>query len=141
MATKAPAKSATAGKRDERPGVLDEIFADVKGLLAKYAPPFEVRSDAKAGYHLWKTKPIVIDGRKRKEVYFAGVIPQQGYVGLYYMPVYVDADVKAMFKPELLSVLKGKSCFHLKERDPVLMRQIKSALADGFKMYKREGWV
>lgn len=139
MATKAPATPPQIVS--EKAVVLEAIFADVKALLAKYAPPFEVRTDEKGGYHLWKTKAIVIDGRKRKEVYFAGVIPQKGYVGFYYMPVYADADVKALFKPELLSLLKGKSCFHLRKNDPVVVKEIRRALADGVKLYKQRGWV
>lgn len=117
------------------------IFAELHGLLSKYAPPFEERSDAKGGYHLFSVKDIVVNGRKRSELHFASIIPQKGYIGFYYMPVYVDSDVKAMFKPELLALRKGQSCFYVKKQDPVVMKQIKTALADGFKMYKQRGWV
>ena len=120
---------------------LKAVFAEVKALLAKFAPPFEPRSDAKGGYHLWSNKPAVAHGRKRDEIYFAGAVPQKGYVGFYYMPVYAEPDVKAMFKPELLSLLKGKSCFYVKQRDPVVMKQIKSALSDGLRLYNRNKWV
>ncbi len=141
MATNAPTKrspSKTSAKKVELP---DGIFAEMKALLAKYTPPFEVRTDEWGGYHLWKTKPMVVHGRKRKEIYFAGVIPRKGYIGFYYMPIYAEVEVKEMFKPELLSLLKGRSCFHLKTQDAVILKQIKQALADGFKIYKREGWV
>jgi hypothetical protein len=132
-ATKARPRDATA----ERAAIFDEV----KAMLAKYSPPFEVRTDATGGYHLWKTKPLVIEGRKRSEVYFAGVIPQKSYVGFYYMPVYTAPEQKKVFEPELLSLLKGKSCFHVKALDPALKKQIRQALADGFKMYKQRGWV
>jgi hypothetical protein len=80
-----------------------DIFDEVVSLLAKYSPPFEVRRDAKNGYHLWSTKPVEIDGRKQKELFFAGVISQKNYVGFYYMPVYTDPERKELFKPELLA--------------------------------------
>jgi hypothetical protein len=117
------------------------IFDEVVSLLSPYAPPFEVRRDAKDGYHLWSNKPVEIDGRKHKELFFAGVIPQKSYVGFYYMPVYTDPERKAMFKPELLARLKGKSCFHLRTLDHEMTQQIEKALADGFKLYKDRGWV
>jgi len=119
----------------------DAIFDEIVALLSKYSPPFEVRRDTKGGYHLWSQKPVVIEGRKEKEVYFAGVIPQKAYVGLYYMPVYAEPEQKAIFKPELLARLKGKSCFHLRRMDPELKAQIRDALSAGFKMYEDRGWV
>jgi hypothetical protein len=118
-----------------------EVFDEVVSLLSKYSPPFEVRRDARNGYHLWSNKPVVIDGRKHKELFFAGVIPQKNYVGFYYMPVYTDPERKALFKPELLDRLKGKSCFHLLKLDPEIRAQISAALEDGFKLYKDRGWI
>ena len=117
------------------------IFDEVVSMLEAYSPPFEVRRDTKDGYHLWSTKPVVIDGRKYKEFFFAGVVPQKHYIGFYYMPVYTDPERKTLFKPELLARLKGKSCFYLTKLDPELKEQLKDALEDGFKLYKERGWI
>ena len=61
--------------------------------------------------------------------------------GFYFMPVYAEADLKAVFAPELLKLLKGKSCFHIKKLDPALLDQIKSALQVGYEAYQARGWV
>ena len=129
-------RSRVAETVDQR-AVVDELIA----LLANYAPPFALRQDDKGGYHLWSEKDVVIDGRKRSEVFFASVIPQKGYVGFYYMPVYAEPEMKAMFAPELLSLLKGKSCFHIRQLDRALTKQIRDALASGYTMYRERGWV
>lgn len=141
MTTKALPRRTSGATSEPKAAALDGIFSEMKALLAKYSPPFEVRTDEWGGYHLWKTKAMVVHGRKRKEIYFAGVIPRKDYVGFYYMPIYAEVQVKEMFKPELLSLLKGRSCFHLKNQDALVMKQIKQSLADGLKLYKREGWV
>jgi len=120
---------------------LHTIFAALKGLLAAYAPPLVPKMDDASHYDLWSVKDLVIEGRKRREVYFAGLIIQKGYVGLYYMPVYADAEMKAAFAPELLKLLKGKSCFHVKRLTPELLGQIESALKIGFEAYQARGWV
>jgi hypothetical protein len=86
-------------------------------------------------------KPVVIDGRKKDELWFAAILVQKGYVGFYYMPVYAAPDMKKVFKPELLKCLKGKSCFHIKKQDPVIMTQIKESLKIGYAMYKERGWI
>ena len=117
------------------------IFEALKDLLSPYAPPLVPKMDDTSHYDLWSIRDLVIEGRKRKEVYFAGLSIQKGYVGFYFMPVYAEADLKAVFAPELLKLLKGKSCFHIKKLDPALLDQIKSALQIGYQTYQNRGWV
>ncbi len=92
-------------------------------------------------FDLWSLKPVVIDGRKRKEIFFAGLIIQKDYVGFYFMPIYAETELKTVFKPELLRLLKGKSCFHIKKLDDELLRQIEAALKVGYEMYQQRDWV
>ena len=125
----------------ETTGELTTIFTFLKALLAAYAPPLTSKRDEPGYYDLWSVKDLVIEGRKRKEVYFAGLIIQGGYVGFYFMPVYAEAEIKAIFAPELLRLLKGKSCFHIKRLTPELLAQIEAALKVGFEMYQQRGWV
>ena len=120
---------------------LDEIFSTLKGLMQPYAPPLQPKKDEAGDYDLWSVRDLEIDGRKRKEVYFCGLIIQKGYVGFYYMPVYADTDLKQVFGPRLLGLLKGKSCFHIRRLDDELVEQIRSALQVGFKAYRERGWV
>ena len=120
---------------------LSTIFQALKGLLSAYAPPLVPKMDDATHYDLWSIKDVVIEGRKRKEIYFAGLIIQKGYVGFYYMPVYADAELKAVLAPELLKLLKGKSCFHVKKLTPELLGQIEAALKIGYDAYQQRGWV
>ncbi len=120
---------------------LNEIFLELRGLLARYSPPFQPKTDNERWYDLYSVKDLIIEGRKRKEVYFAGIIIQKSYVGFYFMPVYAEPEVKAFFKPKLLSKLKGKSCFHIRDLTPELREQISEALERGFDLYKERGWV
>lgn len=117
------------------------LFEEARKLLAPYSKHFTVRHDEPGYYDLWSERDLVIEGRKRKEVYFAGLIIQKSYVGFYYMPVYAQQDIEAMFGPELLATKKGKSCFYLRELTPELARQIKEALARGLELYRERGWV
>ena len=120
---------------------LTAIFESLKALLAVYAPPLTPKRDEPGYYDLWSLNDLVIEGRKRREVYFAGLIIQKGYVGFYYMPVYAETEIKAIFAPELLGLLKGKSCFHIKRLTPALLAQIEAALRAGYEMYRERGWV
>jgi len=120
---------------------LLKIFKKLKAILKKYEKPLKPKYDLNSKYDLWSFKDLEILGRKRKEVYFAGLIIQSNYVGFYYLPIYVDTKMKDIFEPELLSLLKGKSCFHIKELDAKLEKQIKKALKIGYSLYKKRGWV
>ncbi|MBN2388446.1 MAG: hypothetical protein JXB85_15625 [Anaerolineales bacterium] len=121
---------------------LQEMLAALKPLLQKYHPPLTPRRDEPGYYDLWSIKPVVIEGRRKKEVFFAALIIQKNYVGFYFMPVYADqALLKEVFAPQLLGLLKGKSCFHIRRLPPELIRQIETALAAGFRLYQERGWV
>ncbi len=120
---------------------LVPIYNKLKKLLKEYELPFKPKFDLDSKYDLWSFKDLEIAGRKRKEVYFAGLIIQSNYVGFYFMPIYTDTKLKDVFKPELLNLLKGKSCFHIKSLDEELEKQISQALKIGFKLYKKREWV
>lgn len=120
---------------------LIDIFGRLKRILKRFEDPLRPKYDLDSKYDLWSFKEVVIAGRKRKEVYFAGIIIHSRHVGLYYMPIYTDADLKDVFPPELLGLLKGKSCFHVKELDDELERQIERALEIGYELYKSRGWI
>jgi len=51
--------------------------------MKRYAPPFIARCDFESRYELWSEKDIEIEGRKRKEIYFVGLVIQSNYVGFY----------------------------------------------------------
>lgn len=46
-----------------------------------------------------------------------------------------------VFEPDLLKLLKGKSCFHIKKIDDKLIKQMKKALDIGYNLYNKRGWI
>jgi len=118
------------------------LFEELKALLVPYADRFTVRHDEPGGYDLWSERDVVVNGRKRNEVFFAGLIIQKSYVGLYYMPIYAEPEAAAaFFGAELLATLKGKSCFYIKKLTPEIRAQIELALAKGYELYQERGWA
>jgi peptidyl-prolyl cis-trans isomerase A (cyclophilin A) len=120
---------------------LVAIFRRLKAILKEYEGELRPKVDLDSKYDLWSFKEVVVEGRRKREVYFAGLIIQSRYVGLYYMPVYTDAGLKDVFRPRLLKLLKGKSCFHVKTLDAELEAQIREALDTGYRLYKERGWI
>lgn len=121
---------------------LVPIFNKLVELLSPYEKGSITKVGGKDGQILMiSKKEIEVADRKRDELYFASALVQKGYVGFYFMPVYSDTDIKEVFKPELLKLLKGKGCFHIKKADEEIYKQIKEALKMGYKIYKDKKWI
>ncbi|WP_316839552.1 hypothetical protein [Pedobacter gandavensis] len=119
-----------------------EIFQTIRATMQTYeALGFNNRVNSETAYELWSEKEVVVDGKKRLGWFFASVVIKKADVGFYFMPVYLEPEMKTTFGPKLLKHLKGKSCFHFKKLDVELVSMIESALAEGFKLYKEKGWV
>ena len=122
--------------------LLVPIFQEIKNLLMAYAKGnLVVRGGEGGQVAVVNETELIIDGKKRKEFWFAAALVQKGYVGFYFMPVYVCEPRKNSMPNELMKTLKGKSCFHITKHDPLIMVQIKEALKLGYEDYKKRGWV
>jgi hypothetical protein len=120
---------------------LTDTFSRLKKLLKRYEGPLTPKLDLESKYDLWSEKQVVVDGRKRSAVFFAGLMVQQDHVALHFMPVYVDAELANVFSPDMLQLLKGKACFHIVDLDENLTKGIEEALRVGFELYRERGWV
>lgn len=119
-----------------------EIFQTIRAVLQPYAAlGFNNRTNSETNYDLWSDRQVIIEGQEKHEVFFASVMIHKGHVGFYFMPVSAEPEMKKIFDPALLKLLKGKSCFHIKKLDDVLLEHIETALAEGYRLYKEKGWV
>ena len=119
------------------------LFDQLKGLLSRFEPPLVALVNERARYELKFDKDYQTRSEKTGKVlkkhglYFAGVIVQKHYVGLYFMPIYSHFDEFKNISPRLLKVLKGKSCFYVTSLDDVLRQEIKKMLNKGYRLYER----
>lgn len=126
---------------------LDEVYESLHKLLSRYAPPFKASGGtvrAKRSLQLTVPQAVTVPGAyggKPTELAMASIILQKGYVGLYFMPIYMNPALKKKLPPSLNKLLKGKTCFHIKKLDPDLLRNIEAALNEGMKCYEGLGWV
>ena len=134
----------TAAKPASKSVELDSVFDELKALLARYAPSFTVREGAvknKRDYHLKIQRPLVIDGKKKDDLWFASVIQQKDSVGFYLTALYGCDEVKAKLSPALLKQLDGKTCFHMKALTPELKKDVDAALKVALAAYKKRKWL
>jgi hypothetical protein len=137
-------KSTAAPKKRSLPKTGDEkaeIYKILKSILSKYSPPLSPISDTDRHYELLSKKPVDFMGIKRPGMYFASTKIQGGFVGLYLMHVYMKPQMLRDISPRLLKMLKGKTCFHIKKLDGELIKEIGSAVDQGFKCYQHLGLI
>jgi hypothetical protein len=139
--SKEPAPIKYSDKSAGQPEMV-RIFNDLSILLAPYEKGSIKKIGGQAGqFSLISGKEVEIAGRKQSELWFASLLIQKGYVGFYFLPVYVRPGFKDLVGKELLKTLKGKSCFHIKSADPVVYQQIEQALALAYEEWEKAGWV
>ena len=145
-AAKAPAKAAKQAP-PQLTTSLESVYFEIEEILKRHAPPFlfhEVGVQNKKNAQITVPKPVVIPGAyggKPVSVQLAAVILQKGYVGLYLMCIYMNDEAKKKLSPNLMRLLQGKSCFHVKKLDDGLRDDIEAALELGTKAYKDRGWL
>jgi hypothetical protein len=117
-----------------------ELFPEVRALLLPYANKFTVKGDSEKGYALYSVGEFLVFGRIFPEVFFASVQPMKGHLGFYFFPIYTHHN-EFKLDPELKKMLKGKSCFHVKEMNPELKKKLEALLKQGFELYKKCGML
>jgi hypothetical protein len=121
---------------------LVPIFEAIKKMLMIYGKGnLKVRGGEGGEIAVVNDTELFILGKKRKDMWFAAALIQKGYVGFYFMPIYIYTPMKNSIPTELMKCLKGKACFHITKNDPLIMEQIKDALQMGYEDYKKKGWV
>src|SRR5271154_6774537 len=129
------------------PSSLDYIFVTLQGLLEKHAPPFKpaiATMDGRRDYHLMVPQTVVIQGsygNKPTEIAMASLVLQKDFVGFYFMPIYLNPELKKRVPPTLLKLLKGKTCYHVKSIDDQLLIDVQAALDLGRKSFKDRDWI
>ena len=122
---------------------MQVIFETIKQLMLPYDKKGALKLYGGSGGKivLNSERPIVVNGKKMDQVWFVSMLVQKGFVGFYYMPMYMNDPMKKHFSAEFLKCLKGKACFHIKKNDPAIMQEIKKALQIGYAEYDKRGWV
>ncbi|ABE51440.1 hypothetical protein [Methanococcoides burtonii] len=117
------------------------IFNGLRFILSSYVPPLSVKIDESRRYDIYGTKPVQIGRTKKKDMFFAFIIIQKYHVGFYFSPIYTHKDRFDDATEELLHLLKGKSCFHIKRFNAAVFEDIRQLMDKGIKIYEEEGWV
>jgi hypothetical protein len=131
----------------EKQTSLQAIYEELHELLSEYAPPFVLEEDSikgKRDLHLQAPGPVIVPGKyggSPKVVGMASIILQKGYVGFYFLPIYLEPALAKKLSPGLRKLLKGKTCFYVRRLTPELKKDVRAALEIGKKDFAKRGWI
>ena len=128
---------------------LQDVFDQLRRLLESHEPGLEWRdayigSQAKIkkpAYHLYGKELVSVVGRKPEQIYFAGTVLNKNFVSLYFMPMYCHPDSFQEMDPRLKKLVKGKSCFNVRELDPEIIDKFDQTLELGRQLYHQSEWI
>jgi len=114
-----------------------EISEIIKNILKKYVPPLKIRKDSANAFEVWGTKETILGKKKIDGIYFATVVPKPKDARLYFFPIYTNPKEFENISGNLRKCLKGKSCFHIKNLDADLEKDIKLMIKTGVTIFKK----
>lgn len=118
-----------------------KIFLELRSILSSHVPPLVVTMDEEGSYEVSGDKKVKRGKKEIDNMFFASTIVQKRHVGFYFFPIYTHREEFDDVPENLMKLLKGKSCFHIKKYDESVFEQIGSMLEKGLEIYKKEGWV
>ena len=121
--------------------IRSKIFLDLKNILSKYADKLVESGNMESSYHLHGTIPAKVGKKDYYGIYFASAVIRTKSVALHFFPIYTHVSEFDKIDSKLRKCLKGKSCFHIKNDNEEIYKEIKNLLDLGLKVYRKEGWI
>ena len=122
---------------DER----NEIFHQLRLLLAECVPPLRAKADSPTLYDVCGTKTVTVAKKTVEGMYFASVAERKGATVLYFFPIYTHPKAFGGISADLKKCLEGKSCFHFQTLDPKLLAAVRDMVKAGLAIYRKDEWV
>lgn len=116
----------------------EEIQKGLITILSNQIPPLRIRKNNDEVFEVCGTREAMQGRQKVDGFYFASVVPKPKDIRLYYFPIYTHPEQFKDLSPTLRKMLKGKSCFHLKNLDQILLEEIEKMIQKGISLYLKD---
>ena len=120
---------------------LAEIQQFLKDALIAQKPALKITKNSEVTFEVTGTIEALQGKRKVDGLYFASVVPKPKDIRLYFFPIYTHVDAFKDISPALQKMLKGKSCFQIKNLDEDLKVEIMKMIQLGIKVFQKDGLI
>lgn len=119
------------------PQEFDELFAELRPLIARHASALKVIRDDPGDFQVETTR----EGPSGTRMWFGAVQTRASYVSVHLMPVYSHPDLLGGVSEDLRARMQGKSCFNFtpKTASRELLAELSKLVDDGLERYRADG--
>ncbi len=116
---------------------FDELFAELRPLLARHAGALVVIRDEPGDYQVETTH----SGPSGTRMWFGAVQARKSHVSVHLMPVHSHPDLLGAVSDELRERMQGKSCFNFTPQNatPQLLGELSELVDLGLERYRADG--
>ncbi|MBR9860467.1 hypothetical protein GYB22_06900 [bacterium] len=119
---------------------MTPLFKELSDILKEQIPPLRIRKESDESMEVCGTKERMQGKQKVDGYYFASLVQKPKDVRLYFFPIYTHVDHFSL-TADLKKFLKGKSCFHVKNLDPELKKEIQEMVKKGIELYLEDDLI
>lgn len=120
---------------------LEETWHLMENELNKLSPEIKERKRNDLMIEYAGTKEVMQGKQKVDGHYFSTLMKKPKDVRFYFFPIYTHASEFKKISSDLKKLLKGKSCFHLKNLDQNISSEICGLIIKGVELYKRDNLI
>lgn len=120
---------------------LHSLNEQIRALLKKHIGVLKVSKENDTLLEVCGTIETMQGKKKVDGIYFASVMPKPEDVRFYYFPIYTHKDHFPDLSPALSKMLKGKSCFYLKNVDAAVLAELEDMIQLGIALYQKDGML
>lgn len=120
-----------------------EIFEKMKSIMQRQVPPLMVGKNTKDNFELIGNIPVPYGSTKKivPGMFFASVLLNKTMVSLHFFPMYMVKDVFEPLVPNMIKLLKGKTCFNIKDVKEINEKELNTLFKKGVEVWKKSGYV
>ncbi len=120
-----------------------EIFEKIKSVLQKQSPPMIVSKNTKDCFELIGNKPVSYGSKKvmAPGMYFSSVFARKDMISLHFFPIYMKKEMFEPLIPNMIKLLKGKSCFNFKKPEDVNEKELNALIKKGIEAWIKLGYM
>ena len=115
----------------------ETVFSDLKAMLEKYSSKLVCTENTSEAFNL-NTGHIM---KNKRPLYFGGVKLNKSNVSYHLMPIYVFPELHVHIGPKLKPLLKGKSCFNIKQLGDDIIGELNYLTDMCYEKYETEGFI
>ena len=120
---------------------LHSLNEQIRALLKKHIGVLKISKENDAQLEVCGTVETMQGKKKVDGIYFASVVPKPKDIRFYYFPIYTHKDHFPSLSPALSKMLKGKSCFHLKNVDAAVLAELDDMIKLGITLYQKDSML